>query len=301
MNSISFLSIVGLISFGFIVAVKCNGDEYFIGKYKEKDETLFFASYGLKRDPCQIVLGYKCSNNQTHFVLNFKTNKKSCISAIKLTSYPKINQNSDLTRNLYCQTGGIGTDNCKLVFKKKRKQIAANIEIYGIPAKKCSFKDRYIGTDPLHVDSYGLPYQFDKENGWNLERNNILKDTRFSTEVFYHKNGLFNTQITYLAEEDSFSEAREITAKDIKKKFSIILPNEEYKRISFLDVYWFQETMRSKPKYPYIHYNGECSNENKTCEIIFDTDELMTYALVKVFTNPESDGSRLKEKDLGRG
>uniref|UniRef100_A0A1B0EW28 Uncharacterized protein n=2 Tax=Lutzomyia longipalpis TaxID=7200 RepID=A0A1B0EW28_LUTLO len=59
--------------------------------------------------------------------------------------------------------------------------------------------------------------------------------------------------------------------------------------------------MRSKPKYPYIHYNGECSNENKTCELVFDTDELMTYALVKVFTNPESDGSRLKEEDLGRG
>nr|BAM69204.1 hypothetical protein [Lutzomyia ayacuchensis] len=302
MSSFILFAIFSVIFLEFPNKVYGNGDEHFLGKYSQNDEKLFFGTYGLKKEPCQQVQHYRCFNNKTHFTVNYHANKKFCISTIKLTSYPTINRDWSSRLRFYCQKGGIGTNKCFLVFEKSKEQIAVGIEIYGIPTKQCSFKNRYTGNDPQHIDAYGLPYIFDKEDGWNSERIGVHKIKRLSSEIFYYKNGLFNTQVTYLAEDDSFTEAREVSFKKInkKKKFSLSISNEGKNRISFLDVYWFQESMKSKPMLPYIYYNGECHASNKTCELIFDTDEQITYVLVKVFSNPGYDGSRLREKDVLR-
>uniref|UniRef100_A0A1L8DPA2 Putative conserved secreted protein n=1 Tax=Nyssomyia neivai TaxID=330878 RepID=A0A1L8DPA2_9DIPT len=305
--SLIFLSLVLL---GFVANVNgWTGVKHFLGKQSPSDTQIFYGTYGVKNNSCRQVQNFRCYNNETHFSVHYKLDqKKFCISAIQLISYPDI-ESTD-TKALSCQKGGIGTNECFLVFKKDPKQTSVNVEVFGSPARKtcrfffcsyegCSLKNRYIESDPFHVDAYGLPYEFDDDE-WTKERTTISKEKR-SNEVFFYKDGLFNRQISYLEVDDKFSEAKELTGKDIKgkKKFSVKLPNAGDKRISFLDIYWFQESSAT-PKYPYIYYNGHCEATNKTCELIFDTDEQITYALVKVFTNPSYNGPRLRENDLGR-
>nr|ANW11471.1 Lofaxin [Bichromomyia olmeca] len=307
MTQINLLLVIFPVILGLAGTVNgAKGDEHYLGKHVEPgSERLFYAMYGVKKDSCQQVLNHRCFNNKTHFTVNYKADKKFCISAIKLTTYPVISEHSTtLTRRFYCQKGGIGTNECVLVVRKDSRHIAVNVEIFGIRSKKCSLKQGLIGSDPLHTDIYGLPYEFDKDDGWSIERTKIPKYARTPSEVFYHKDGIFNTQMSYLAQDDTFVEAIELVGKAVqnKMKFSVKIPNKGKKRISFLDIYWFQETMKEKPKYPFIYFNnGECKASDNTCELIFDTDERITYALVKVFSNTGYDGSRLREKDLGRG
>ncbi|XP_055694722.1 LOW QUALITY PROTEIN: lufaxin-like [Lutzomyia longipalpis] len=254
--------------------------------------------------PCESFQHYTCTNNKTHFTVNFEAkNGAACISSIKLFSFPKDKTTKKPTKStIYCQRGGIGLSYCLLVFKKNEDRRDARVEIYGIPSSKnCLLKERYIGPNPKLIDPYGIPYKFDKKDNWNVERTEISKFTDSKGNSFYCKDGLFNTQITYLAKDDKFSVVRDIVVKD-KKKFSLHFSNYKEYRISFLDIYWFQETLNdAAPKFPYIHYNGPCEKKNQTCELIFETKEPITYAFVKVFINIAYNTPRVRGRNSGRG
>nr|BAM69112.1 hypothetical protein [Lutzomyia ayacuchensis] len=299
------LGILSIVGPGFSIEVIRfgDGDDYIIGKHVKGDEELLFTTYDLTKFSCQSSHKYLCTNNETHFTVNFEAKEKTaCISAIKLFSYPEDKKKKMPTTSIiYCQKGGIGLHYCFLVYKKNEKRKDARVEIYGAPSKQqCSFKDRYIGSDPKQYDAYGLRYLFDKKDNWNLERTEIAKIKGPRSETFYHKDGLLNTQITYLAKDDKYSVVRDIVVKD-KKKFSLHFSNFKEYRISFLDVYWFQESRSDNPKLPYIHYNGLREKKNQTCELIFDTEEPYTYALVKVFSNLNYNEPRTRGKNPGRG
>uniref|UniRef100_C6G420 34 kDa salivary protein B n=1 Tax=Phlebotomus arabicus TaxID=578135 RepID=C6G420_9DIPT len=281
-------------------------DEYLIGKPADSDDELLYSTFDFQRDPCSKSY-VKCSNNATHFILDFADPKKRCITSIHVFSYPdrppvfeqkKIPSKS----SIFCQKGGIGKSHCLLVFKKKEAREDALVDIRGIPAKQpCSMKERYTSGDPKKTDPYGMSYQFDKNDYWHIRRSGVESWTRSGNEIFYRKNGLMNHQITYLSKFDKYTVTREVVVKDNAKKFTLDFSNFKQYRISFLDIYWFQESMKNKPKLPYIYYNGECLPSNKTCQLIFDSDEPYTYAFGKVFSNPEHQETRLRHEDLGRG
>uniref|UniRef100_A0A6B2EMA0 Conserved secreted protein n=1 Tax=Phlebotomus kandelakii TaxID=1109342 RepID=A0A6B2EMA0_9DIPT len=282
-------------------------DEYLLGKPADTDDELLYSTFDFDRNPC--AKSYvKCTNNATHFVLDFADPKKRCISSIHVFSTPdgpvSLDEKKPPSKSaIFCQKGGIGKSYCLLVFRKKEPREDALVDIRGIPAnQKCSLKERYTSGDPKKTDAYGMAYKFNKDDNWNIQRTGVEKFKRpIGNEIFYRKNGLMNHQITYLSKFDKYTVTREIVVKDNAKKFTLDFTNYQQYRISFLDIYWFQESQKRKPKLPYIYYNGECLPSNKTCQLIFDADEPITYAFVKVFSNPDHKESRLRAEDLGRG
>ncbi|XP_059607425.1 lufaxin-like [Phlebotomus argentipes] len=278
-------------------------DDFIIGKRVESDEELFYSSFDLTKSGCQSSKSYvPCTNNKTHFTVNFKDTKKRCISSIELFSWPdrepvlgapKIPSKS----TIFCQRGGIGKSYCLLIFKKNEPREDAEVHIRGM-SKPCSFKKRYISGNPKRTDAYGLQYKFDKEDFWSLPRTGVEKWERTGNEIIYRKDGLLNTQITYLDKSDKFSSAKELFVRGENKKFIIRYPN--LKDISFLDVYWYQSSQSEKPKLPYIYYKDQCTPDLKPC-VVFDAVEPITYVLVKAFTNKDHTEPRLRAADLGRG
>nr|ABA43054.1 33 kDa salivary protein SP06 [Phlebotomus perniciosus] len=279
-------------------------DEYLLGKPDNTDEELLYSTFDFIKNTCANPK-MKCTNNATHFVLDFSDPKKRCISSIHVFSTPDgpVNleeENKPRSKSsIYCQVGGIGQSYCLLVFKKKERREDALVDIRGL--KTCSLKERYTSGDPKKTDAYGMAYKFDKNDNWSIKREGVKQWKRSGNEIFYRKNGLMNHQIRYLSKFDKYTVTREMVVKHRAKKFTMDFSNYGQYRISFLDVYWFQESVKHKPKLPYIYYNGECLPSNKTCQLVFDADEPITYAFVKVFSNPDHNEPRLRHADLGRG
>uniref|UniRef100_F6JYG7 33.9 kDa salivary protein n=1 Tax=Phlebotomus tobbi TaxID=33402 RepID=F6JYG7_9DIPT len=279
-------------------------DEYLIGKPESTDDELLYSTFDFDKNPC--AKSYvKCTNNATHFILDFSDPKKRCISSIQVFSTPDMpvinleEKRPPSKSSIFCQKGGIGKSYCLLVFKKKEPREDALVDIRGL--KTCSLKERYTSGDPKKTDAYGMPYKFNNNDNWHMKREGVKQWTRLGNEIFYRKNGLMNHQIRYLSKFDKYTVTREMVVRDNAKKFTMDFSNFGQYRISFLDIYWFQESQRNKPKLPYIYYNGECLPSNKTCQLIFDTDETITYVFVKVFSNPDHKEPRLRHADLGRG
>ncbi|XP_055703498.1 lufaxin-like [Phlebotomus papatasi] len=278
-----------------------DGDEYQIGKFDNSDEEFLDTDFDFLEKP------YKSKMNSiytgTHFILNYVGRPKTCISSITVLSYEddtqkKSTQNPKKSK-IWCQKGGIGKNNCLLVFRMRTKRENARVKIFGVK-EPCSFKERYLNNIPKQIDAYGQRYQFSKEYpNWNLPRANMKQYQRLD-DVIYVKDGLFNVQRNYLDKSDKFTMAREKFVPDNTLKFTMDFTNSGQYRISFLDIYWYQQSEKGKPKLPYIYYNGQCSSTNKTCQVVFDADEPMSYVFVKVFNNKNYEGARLLAKDLSR-
>uniref|UniRef100_F6K8T2 32.9 kDa salivary protein n=1 Tax=Phlebotomus sergenti TaxID=85759 RepID=F6K8T2_9DIPT len=283
-----------LLGLGVEVITFGDGDEYQIGKFENSDEILLDTDFDFLEKPYSRKLG--STYNQTHFILNYVGPQKTCISSILLQSYADDTQ-KPATQNpkksrIRCQKGGIGKNSCLLVFRMREKREDARVKIFGV-REPCSFIERYSNKNPKKIDAYGQPYRFSPTYpNWNLPRTNVKQYNRLN-EIFYQKDGLFNTQMNYLDKSDKFTMVREKFVPDNTLKFSMDFTNSGQYRISFLDIYWFQQSQRGKPKLPYIHYNGHCTFSNKTCQVIFDTDEPMTYVFVKVFSNVNYNEPRL--------
>ncbi|GAB0091077.1 hypothetical protein DMENIID0001_058800 [Sergentomyia squamirostris] len=306
--------LISCVILNIFIQVNCNGkvvqvhegNEYWIGKYSLSDDELFYnGAFDLKPKECSTDAGLKYCNNETHFTLDYKTPKTdSCISAIFLHSYPDDMDKVESESSVFCQKGGIGKDHCFLVFRKKEKRDDARIRIYGIPSnKECSLHRRYLGRQPEINDAFGMPYVFDRSDNWTVLQSTLPKyHGYFETDIFQYKHGLINKQIQYLDKSDKYRSYKERFPNTNNKKFIMKIANKGKRKISFLDVYWYQESKTENPKMPYIYYKGSCDDKTPTCTLVFDTDEAITYVLVKIFkTTHKPVILRLRWADLGRG
>nr|QHO60660.1 lufaxin [Sergentomyia schwetzi] len=282
-------------------------DEYKIGKQLETDLTLLTEYFTFTtNEPCSSLSStdYKCFNNDTYFILDFKTISHSCISAIVIESYPLDGKSYNTKSSIYCQKGGIGRNYCKLVFRKKEKREDASVTVYGIlDPKACSLKERYIDSEPARRDAFGLTYYFLEKDGWSYYQPNLEKFTpQTRRETFQYKDGLINKPIYYLDRSDKYKRVRE--AFPTTKVHYITLKNSGPEKISFLDVYWFQEAQSENPKMPYVYFQGHCDSTKPSCILVLDSEpgNQITYAFVKVFRNKNTSNMlRIREEDLGRG
>nr|QHO60659.1 lufaxin [Sergentomyia schwetzi] len=268
------------------------GDIYRIGKHDKTDTTLFDVNYNLTIDgeciPNTYDIKTVCTNNATHFTLNFEESEKYCISAIMLLSDPIKDDEEGTKSSIFCQTGGIAKRHCMLVFRKKEPRYNAEVFIYGVKEinQECSaMKDRYLGKDAANTDAYGLKYHFDKHDKSSLQPT-LMKYSLEDRSVQY-KNGLFNLQINYLNKTDTLLRTIEIDNEGNYKYLKMDLLNHWKQKVVFLDVYWFQELPYGTPKFPYIHFSEPCRLRYADCTLIFDTDQVITYAIVKVFVTAD--------------
>ncbi|GAB0091078.1 hypothetical protein DMENIID0001_058810 [Sergentomyia squamirostris] len=297
-----------LLVFNLILESRCieiikvnDPDEYMIGKKIKTDDRLFHEYFNLTENAKYILpsSNYKAFNNFTHFVFSFKSAENSCISAILLQSYPLYDNPGKTSSFIYVQKGGIGRNFCKVVFRKKEQREDMMLSIFG-SVKGCSFKRRYTDSKPNTIDGFGLPYYFPQNDNWNYYQPNLTKYIpTVRREIFPHKNGLINKPIYYLDKSDKYMGVKEGFPK--KKNFSIKMKNTGVKKISFLDVYWYQESQNENPKMPYIYFKEHCTPSDTSCTLTFDADELITYVFVKIFGNENSDMARTRPEDLGRG
>nr|ABI20155.1 34 kDa salivary protein [Phlebotomus duboscqi] len=279
-----------------------DGDEYQIGKFDNSDEQFLDTDFDFIEKPYKPKLD--SIYNGTHFILNYVGTPKTCISSITVQSYEDDTQktptqNPKKKSKIWCQKGGIGKKDCLLIFRMRTKREDARVKIFGVRGP-CSFKERYLNKNPRQIDAYGQHYQYSEDYPyWNLPRTNLKQYNRFN-EIIYVKDGLFNIQKNYLDESDKLTAVRELFVPDNTLKFVMDFKNSGPKKISFLDIYWYQQSKNSRPIPPYIYYNGQCASSNKTCQVIFDADEPLSYVFVKVFRNEDYDGPRVLARDLGR-
>nr|AGT96470.1 18.8 kDa salivary protein [Phlebotomus orientalis] len=151
-------------------------DEYLIGKPENTDDELLYSTFDFEKNTCA-KSHMKCTNNATHFVLDFSDPKKRCISSIHVfsTHDRPVNleeENKPRSKSsIFCQKGGIGKSYCLLVFKKKEPHEDALVDIRGL--KTCSLKERYTSGDPKKTDAYGMAYKFNKDDNWSMKREGV--------------------------------------------------------------------------------------------------------------------------------
>ncbi|GAB0091080.1 hypothetical protein DMENIID0001_058830 [Sergentomyia squamirostris] len=123
-------------------------DEYSLGKPVATDDILHEADYDFTDDAdgCVKLPVYpKSCNNETHFTLHFSSSDSgTCITGIHLKSGRFFSNQGRQTKSfIFCEQGGIDTNNCLFVFEKRERRRDGHLTIYGIHNRPyCSLRER---------------------------------------------------------------------------------------------------------------------------------------------------------------
>ncbi|GAB0091072.1 hypothetical protein DMENIID0001_058700 [Sergentomyia squamirostris] len=237
-----------------------------------------------------------CEFDDTSFAMYFHDNNDRCISVIFVQVNHVDEDEKNKNGSLFCVIGGIGSNLCVLMFLMGKKRDRVTITIYGINAP-CTFKSRYVGSNPSSMDPYGLPYYSEPgqvRTSFNVS-NVILQDE--SNDIYHYKDGLMNTVMPQFNGNFNFHTDIEYLNTEHMKSFTIdfknyleILPN------IYLDIYWYQESEDSTPELPLIYWKDDCKRFPAKCSLVFDSKETITYVLIKVFIGPHMDPNKSSQK-----
>nr|QHO60658.1 lufaxin [Sergentomyia schwetzi] len=272
---------------GLITAEK-SFHKYWIGKYDKNDKEI----HDVTISDCKNSFLDNCHFDKSAFIASFKTPKDHCISAIAVT--PTCETNKKKLGSIRCLNGGIARNYCHLIFEFIAKPRKINVKIYG--TKPCTLKDRHLGSHPGSTDAFGLPYNFEPGYETTSLQSSLPVYMRWEEkkDIFQYKDGLINKQMKDLHKGDLYHGSTELLNEKDDTYFTFDFPNDLAKKINFIDVFWYQKSRDAEPNIPFIYWEDKsCKSTGDNCTLVFDSDEIITYVLIKIFTGPSRDGSSI--------
>nr|QHO60656.1 lufaxin [Sergentomyia schwetzi] len=294
MYSFNFLIFQIILVLAFVTWTKCSEttDYFMFGKSVPTDDKIFDHDFRTNYVHDGNVYSEhekgKSSSNATHFTFDF-SKPGICITGIHVESERADGSKGFSTGKIYCKEGGIGSNRCLLVFVKVEKRRNAKVMIYAMN-EPCSFKSRFLISAETK-DGYDLPYSFNPSTRCSTLQPNLQHFTFGAKKGAFQQNyfGLINKPMNCLHETDDLTASLEMFPKNQKISYMYIV-NTGKRRISFLDVYFYQEEESGQYNMPNIYFDGGCGPSTNPCALVFDGYERITYILVKVYKNKGGKG-----------